>query len=93
MPVTESEKIKAKAGARNPQMKLDHVVPVALGGGNQEDNLKIITTSEWKSYTPVELALIKALKTGKINKKVAQNLIIDFKAKKLTKQQVLDKIK
>ena len=79
MPVTESEKIKAKAGGKNPQMKLDHTVPLELGGSNSADNLKLVTTSEWSSYTKVENALGTALKAGKISKKDAQAEIIKFK--------------
>lgn len=93
MPVTESEKIKARAGANNPQMKLDHTIPLELGGDNSESNLKLVTTSQWSSYTSVENALGRALKDKKISKEDAQKLIVDFKNGKITKEQVLAKIK
>jgi len=93
MPLADSQDVKKKAGANNPQMKLDHTIPLELGGSNDKSNLKIVTTSEWSSYTSVENALGKALKEGKISKNDAQQLILDFKNKKITKEQVLAKIK
>jgi hypothetical protein len=79
MPVGESQDIKKKSGANNPEMKLDHTIPLELGGSNSKDNLKIVTTSEWSSYTKVENALGKALKEKKISKSEAQRLIVEFK--------------
>lgn len=94
MPVSESQAIKKKAGADNPEMKLDHTIPVELGGSNVEEaNLKLVSTSVWKSYTPVENALIKALKAGKVTKKEAQDLIIRFKNGEISKEFVLNEIK
>ena len=93
MPVGESQEIKEKAGAKKPEMKLDHTIPLELGGSNTKDNLKIVTTSQWRKYTPVENALGKALKANKISKKEAQKLIKDFKDGKKTKAQILEIIK
>lgn len=92
LPVSESQEIKEKAGAKNPTMKLDHTIPLQLGGSNDISNLKLVTTSKWTSYTAVENALGKALKAGKITKKEAQDLIIKFKNEDLTKEQVLKRI-
>lgn len=92
MPLAGSQAIKKKAGANNPSMKLDHTVPLELGGSNDTSNLKLVTTSEWSSYTPVENALGTALKAGKITKQQAQEWITQFKNKKLTKEQVLGQI-
>lgn len=79
MPLSESQEVKKKAGANNPLMKLDHTVPLELGGDNSEGNLKLVTTSEWSSYTKVENALGRALEKKKISKKEAQDLIKQFK--------------
>jgi hypothetical protein len=87
LPVSESQAIKSKYGAKNPEMKLDHTIPLILGGSNTEDNLKIVTTSEWSSYTKVETALGKALKEKKITKKEAQEEIVKFKAIKDTSKR------
>jgi hypothetical protein len=93
MPLSESTAVKKKLGGDNPTMKLDHTIPLELEGDNSPDNLKLVTTSQWKSYTPVENALTKAVKAKKIDKKTAQQLIVDFKAGKMTKDQVLAKLK
>ena len=79
MPLKESQEVKKKAGADNPTMKLDHTIPLELGGDNSEGNLKLVTTSEWSSYTKVENALGKALSNKKITKNEAQKLIKEFK--------------
>ena len=93
MPVGESQEVKKKLGGNNPTMKLDHTIPLELGGSNDESNLKLVTTSQWSSYTSVENALGKALKDKKIDKATAQKLITDFKGGRITKEQVLSKLK
>jgi hypothetical protein len=93
MPLEESQDIKKKAGANNPSMKLDHTIPLELGGSNDKSNLKLVTTSEWSKYTSVENALGKALKAKKITRQEAQKLIVDFKQGKISKENVLNKIK
>jgi hypothetical protein len=84
MPVNESQEIKAEANAKNKEMKLDHTIPLGLGGSNDRDNLKIVTTKEHSSYTRIENILIKALKEKRISKKDAQQLILDFKNGKVS---------
>jgi hypothetical protein len=93
MPLKDSQAVKKAGSANNPAMKLDHTIPLELGGSNDSSNLKIVTTSKWSSYTPVENALGKALKSGKVTKSTAQDLITKFKAGSLTKEQVLERIK
>jgi hypothetical protein len=89
IPVDESQAIKEERGGKNPEMKLDHTIPLQLGGSNDKDNLKLVTTAEWRSYTPIENALGKALKEGKITKKEAQKMILDFKEGKINKDQIM----
>jgi len=93
MPVEESQAEKTKRNANNPQVKLDHTIPLQLGGSNASSNLKIVTNAEWKKYTPVENALGRALKAGKISKKEAQNLIVRFKRGDIDADDILDKYK
>lgn len=93
MPLEASQEVKKKANANNPTMKLDHTIPLELGGDNSSNNLKLVPTSVWNSYTSVENALGKALKEKKISKQKAQDLIVKFKNKELTKNQVLQEIK
>jgi hypothetical protein len=79
MSVGDSQAYKKKYGSNTKQVKLDHTVPLELGGSNSADNLKLVSTQEWESYTKVENALGRALKAGKISKKEAQAEIIKFK--------------
>lgn len=80
MPVEESQAEKKKRNANNPQVKLDHTIPLQLGGSNSPDNLKIVTNAEHSSYTKVENALGRALKKKKITKSEAQRLIKEYKS-------------
>ena len=91
MPLKDSTAIKKKAGGNNPTMKLDHTIPLQLGGDNSDGNLKMVTTSEWASYTTVENHLGKLLREDKISKTEAQQLIKDFKAGKIKKETILAK--
>ncbi len=93
MSLKDSTAVKKKGKANNPTMKLDHTLPLELGGSNDESNLRLVTTAEWASYTKTENALGRALKAKKISKNEAQQLIADFKNKKITDKQVLEKIK
>lgn len=93
MPLSDSQKVKEDRGGNTITMKLDHTVPLELGGSNSEDNLNLVPTEVWKSYTPVENALGKALRSGKINKREAQDLIKNFKEGNITSDYVLEKLK
>lgn len=88
MPVDESQKVKEERGGKKPELKLDHTIPLQLGGDNSKDNLKLVPTAEHKKYTSVENMLGKALKEGKVSKKQAQKLILDFKNGKIDKEDV-----
>lgn len=89
----DSEDIKKERGGDNSTMKLDHRIPLQLGGSNSEDNLILVPTAQWKSFTPVENAIGKALREKKINKKRAQQLIGDFKDGILTADEVSEALK
>ncbi len=84
----ESQAVKTKRGGNTTTMKLDHTIPLELGGGNNEKNLKLVPTAEWASYTPVENYLGKKLRDGSINKKQAQEAISKFKNKEWTFDQI-----
>lgn len=88
IPLFESAKIKKERGA-TADLKLDHTLPLSLGGDNSDSNLKLIPTEVWKSYTPVENHLFKLLKGDKISKQEAQSLIIKFKNKEITAEDIL----
>ena len=93
MPLNLSQAEKKRRNANNPQMKLDHTIPLELGGSNDANNLKIVTTSQWRSYTPIENALGQALNNGKITKTEAQRLIVEFKKGNVSSKSILDKYK
>jgi hypothetical protein len=93
LPLEKSQAIKEKSGKDMGSVKLDHTIPLQLGGSNSESNLNIVPTEIWNSYTPVENAVGKALRDNKISKQKAQQLIKDFKAGVITQQQVTDALK
>uniref|UniRef100_A0A6M3J6S2 Putative helicase n=2 Tax=viral metagenome TaxID=1070528 RepID=A0A6M3J6S2_9ZZZZ len=79
---------KIKEGLANgmvlEEIKLDHTIPLELGGSNSKRNLKIVSNDEWASYTPVENYLGKKLNKGEIKEKEAQALITQFKNGEIT---------
>lgn len=87
MSLNESEAVKLNGGAGKDD-KLDHTIPLQLGGDNSKGNLKIVTYNEWKKYTPVENYLGKLLYADKITEKEAVSAIKDFKNGKITAEQV-----
>lgn len=90
MSLKDSQKVKTERGGNNPTMKLDHTIPLELGGDNDaEDNLKMVTTAEWESYTPVENYLARQLRAGKITKKEAQKLIVQFKNGEISASDII----
>lgn len=88
LPLKDSQAIKKAAGADNPSMKLDHTIPLQLGGSNDKSNLKLVSTGVHNSYTNVENMLGKALKEKKISKQEAQDLIVAFKKGQTTKEAI-----
>lgn len=88
MTVEESQGIKKERGATS-DMILDHIIPLQLGGSNSKNNLKLVDTDEWSSYTPVENYIGDKLRAGMIDKKEAQRLIKEFKDGKITKEQIM----
>ena len=92
MSLEESEAIKKAGGVDTQTVKLDHIIPLQLGGSNDEDNLKLVPTDVWASYTPVENKLGEALRGGRIGKTEAQKLIRALKDGSMTAEEVLSKI-
>lgn len=91
MSLAASTKVKQERGGDNSSMKLDHTIPLEIGGSNSPDNLKLVTTDQWASYTPVEDLLGRLLNADKISKDEAQKDIIDFKNGEITAQSLFDK--
>lgn len=80
MPLDASEAIKKAAAKANSKYKLDHIVPLEVGGTNRASNLQIIPTEEWETNSPVENYLGSALADGKITGRKAREYIVRFKA-------------
>jgi hypothetical protein len=93
LPLSESQSLKKLSGQNMSGTKLDHTIPLQLGGSNAESNLNIVPNEIFSTYTPVENAIGKALREGKISKKKAQQLIKDFKAGDITAVQVTEELK
>ncbi len=89
MSILDSTKIKKDQGGNNPTMKLDHTIPLELGGSNDISNLKLVPTDVWNTYTPVENKLGKLLRASKISKSEAQRLINSFKAGEMTADDIM----
>jgi len=88
MSLEDSQNVKKEGGGNNPGMKLDHTIPLQLGGSNSKDNLKLVTTDEWKSYTKVENYLGEHLRDKKISKTDALNAITKFKEGKISFDEI-----
>jgi hypothetical protein len=88
LPLSESSKIRRDLGATT-EMRLDHTVPLQLGGSNTKSNLKLVPVEAWRSYTPVENYLGQLLRAKKITRKQAQETITKFKNGELGAGQVL----
>lgn len=87
MPLADSVKVKKERGSSG-NMKLDHNIPLQLGGSNSGDNLVLVEDVLWKSYTPVENFLGKKLREKKITKEKAQELIKKFKSAEISAEDV-----
>jgi hypothetical protein len=83
---------KKARGGGGTKVKLDHTVPLEIGGTNDPSNLRLVTTAQWASYTPMENYLGGALHDGAISAKEAQQLILDFKSGKITDQDIVKKV-
>lgn len=93
MSLGASTAVKKAGHGNNPTMKLDHTIPLQLGGSNDTSNLKLVPTAKWKSYTPVEDTLGRALSAGKISKNDAQSLIQSFKNGHTKASDIISKYK
>jgi len=88
----EESQALAKRKGGTKEMRLDHREPLELGGDNSENNLRLVTKEEWESYTPIENALAAALHDKKITGSEARQLVVDFKDKKITAEDVRKRI-
>jgi len=74
-------------------VKLEHKLPLTLGGNNRMENLELVTTEVHDSSTWMEGYLGRAVKAEKISYVDAQELIMRFKGytgEKITKEEILE---
>jgi hypothetical protein len=81
--------IRAEGGA-DSTLRLDHTIPLQLGGTNADRNLELVSVEDWASYTPVENGLRRQIQDGKIGLMKARSLIKKFKKGKITAEEALD---
>lgn len=75
----ESEAIKAESGKQTKEWKLDHIIPLEMGGDNDRNNLMLVPTEAWESWTNQENSITQDLIDGKITKTEAWKMIMDIK--------------
>lgn len=76
----ESEAVKKELGHKSGDGQiLEHKLPLSVGGSNKRDNLELVEGSVHDAWTPVELALAKAVREKRINYVQAQELILRHK--------------
>lgn len=64
------------------EWSLEHITPLAAGGGNEKDNLYLATKEMHDAYTPIDVAMGKAVESGDISRKDAEFIAKKFKVDK-----------
>lgn len=91
MPLAASEAIRSKQGAARgltaeelSGMQLDHVIPIASGGSNDESNLSLIPTAQNQvgEQHDMETFLAKAVKQGLVSPSKVKEISIRYKGGK-----------
>lgn len=77
--VLERQKYLGTLDAGNKTTEVDHIIPLSLGGTNQDSNLQFLLAEENALKASYELELLSQLKSGMINKEQAQTLIRDWR--------------
>lgn len=73
--------------------KLEHIVPLTAGGRNDRKNLQIVTTKDHNSFTPVDIALGKAVMNKKMSRRDAAQIARALKASEITVAEAMELIK
>lgn len=72
---------------------LEHILPRAAGGGNEEDNRLLADRATHNLWTPVDILLGKAVEEGKIKRKEAERLARALKVDKtMTIEEVIKEL-
>jgi len=76
-----------------PEFGREHIVPVKAGGSNQDDNLQLIPIELHKSYTPLDIAVGKAVRAEQITRKDAEKLMRSLKVDlEITVSEAFDRL-
>jgi len=74
--------------------KLEHITPVKAGGDNSDGNLMLVDTQMHNFFTPIDIIVGNAVRTGTITRKQATAIMLDFKVYKImTAEEVIQAIK
>lgn len=84
----EVKKEMGYGGSVAEKVKLDHIIPIKLGGADKKDNWRIVDNAEWERTTPIENYLIDLLDAGKIDEKQGAELIMQFKNYEITEEEI-----
>lgn len=93
-PLSYTEPIKKSQAGSLPKGttgQLDHTIPLEIGGTNDKKNLKLIPKSQDEANSNVENYLGAQLKANVINAQQAKQLMLDYKAGKITDSDVYKK--
>lgn len=71
---------------------LEHIVPKAAGGDSSPENLRVVDRVTHDSWTPVDIALSKAIKNKKLTRKQVQVIARDLKNANITIEQAYTQI-
>lgn len=72
----------------DPDTRLDHIVPLEIGGSNADSNLKVVSIEQWANNTPVENYLGYLLNKSEITESKARSEIIKYKNGETTFAQI-----
>lgn len=84
MALEDSEAFKEKFGSKDKDYKLEHIVPIAIGGTNSKSNLQIVTTETWKEFTKADLLIINAVDNKLLSPSEGRGLIKRYKNGEIT---------
>ncbi len=74
-----SQAFKEKYGAKNKKYKLEHIEPIAIGGTNSKNNLRVVSTEKWNEYTKADNLVIDAVDKGAISPSKGRELLRKYK--------------
>jgi len=77
--IFERQRSLSKLDVGDVATEVDHIIPLALGGTNEESNLQIISKQDNRAKGQVDTYLAKLLDSGKITKKEAQERVLNWR--------------